>query len=216
MTTPPATAGQAVSDTAAVVSLDEQDHWRAGLYALISRLFFEGPDAVLLAQLSVDTGEGDDTPLGRAWQQLALAAAAADAAALQHEHAMLFIGVGKAPVTPYTSAYVAGVSPERHLLLLRQQLEQWGLGRDAAATLLEDHMAGVCDTLRHLILRAEPAPVQKEFFNKYIYLQTRALCKVLLDAKPSQFYVEVARFVVAFLDVEHEGFDMIASHADFL
>ena len=122
----------------------------------------------------------------------------------------MFIGVGKAPVTPYTSAYVAGVSPEHHLLQLRQQLEQWGLGRDAAAPFLEDHLTGVCDTLRHLILRAEPMAVQREFFNKYIYLQAKALCKVLIDAKPSPFYVEVARFVVAFFEVEHEGFDMIA------
>ena len=132
---------------------------------------------------------------------------------MQHEHAMLFIGVGKTPVTPYTSAYVPGVSPERHLLLLRQQLEQWGLARDAASTALEDHISGVCDTLRHLILRAEPIELQKEFFNKFIYLQCIAVCKKLMDAAPSHFYVEVARFTQAFLEVEHEGFDMISSQA---
>ena len=205
-----------MSDAVAAVDLDEEDHWRAGLYALIGRLFFEGPDAALLAQLSANatnSDESDDTSLGLAWRQLAAASGSADTAALQHEHAMLFIGVGKTPVTPYTSAYVPGVSPERHLLLLRQQLEQWGLARDAATSAPEDHISGVCDTLRHLILRAEPIEVQKEFFNKFIYLQCISMCKKLMDAAPSNFYVEVARFTQAFLEVEHEGFDMISSQS---
>jgi TorA maturation chaperone TorD len=200
-----------MSEPAAAVELNEEDQWRAGLYALIGRLFFEGPDAALLAQLSADT-EADETPLGQAWRQLALASASADASALQLEHAMLFIGVGKTPVTPYTSAYVPGVSPERHLLLLRQQLEQWELARDKAAAAPEDHISGVCDTLRHLILRAEPIEVQKDFFNKYMYLQCLSLCRTLREAKPSHFYTEVARFTEAFLEVEHEGFDMVAPH----
>jgi len=200
-----------VSDVAAGVEVCEEDQWRAGLYALIGRLFFEGPDTALLAQLSADTAGGDDTPLGLAWKQLAFAAVSADAAALQHEHTMLFVGVGKTPVTPYTSAYVPGVSPERHLLLLRQQLEQWGLGRDAAAAIPEDHITGVCETLRHLILRAELIEVQKNFFNNFIYLQCIGLCKKLRNAAPSNFYVEVAGFTQAFLEVEYEGFDMISS-----
>lgn len=198
-----------MSEVAAMAGVSEEDQWRAGLYALIGRLFFEGPDAALLAQLSADT-DADDTALGRAWRQLATASASADAKALQHEHAMLFIGVGKTPVTPYTSAYVPGVSPERHLLLLRQQLEQWGLARDETAAAPEDHISGVCDTLRHLILRAEPIAVQKEFFNKYMYLQCLSLCKKLREATPSNFYADVAGFTQAFLDVEHEGFDMVA------
>ena len=206
-----------MSEIAAVVDLCEEDHWRAGLYALIGRLFFEGPDAALLAQLSADTVDGDTDdggPLRQAWRQLAAASVVTDVAgiaALQHEHAMLFIGIGKTPVTPYTSAYVPGVSPERHLLLLRQQLEQWGLGRDAAATTPEDHLAGVCDTMRHLILRREPIQVQREFFNNYIYLQSLALCKKLSGTAPSNFYLEVARFTQAFLEVEREGFDMVVS-----
>jgi TorA maturation chaperone TorD len=126
---------------------------------------------------------------------------------------MLFIGVGKTPVTPYTSAYVAGVSPERHLLLLRQQLEQWGLGRDAITSTPEDHLAGVCDTMRHLIQRGDSIEVQREFFNKFIYLQSVSLCRKLLDAAPSNFYRDVARFTQAFMEVEREGFAMIASRA---
>jgi TorA maturation chaperone TorD len=201
-----------VSEVAAIADVSEEDQLRAGLYALIGRLFFEGPDAALLAQLSADT-DADDSPLGKAWRQLAIASASVDVHALQHEHAMLFIGVGKTPVTPYTSAYVPGVSPERHLLLLRQQLEQWGLARDAGTAAPEDHISGLCDTLRHLILRAEPIEVQKEFFNKYMHLQCVALCMKLAAAKPSHFYVEVARFTEAFLEVEHEGFEMVASRS---
>jgi TorA maturation chaperone TorD len=197
-------------------TLSEEDLWRAALYALIGRLFFDGPDVVLLAHLSSgisEVGGDDDAPLPRAWRQLAQASSTADVAALQHEHAMLFIGVGKTPVTPYTSAYAEGVSPERHLLLLRQQLAHWGLGRDATNSTPEDHLAGVCDTMRHLIERGDAIDVQKEFFNKFICLQSISLCRKLLDAAPSSFYVNVARFTQAFIDVEREGFDMIASSA---
>ena len=202
-----------MSDVDDADNLRDADHWRAGFYALIGRLFFDGPDSTLLAQLKSDPASGDpadDTPLGKAWRQLAAVSAVADAAALQHEHAMLFVGVGKTPVTPYTSAYVPGVSPERHLLLLKQQLEQWGLASDAASTMPEDHISGLCDTLRHLILRDQPVVVQKAFFEKYVHHQGLALCKKLMAAKPSDFYSEVARFTQVFLEVENEGFDMIS------
>mgnify|MGYP002629383633 CR=1 FL=1 len=202
-----------MSDAAPAEDLHDAEHWRAGLYALIGRLFFEGPDSVLLAQLRVNAsgGEGaEDTPLGLAWQQLVSASASADVVALQHEHAMLFVGVGKTPVTPFTSAYVPGVSPERHLLLLKQQLEQWGLASDAASTMPADHISGVCDTLRHLILRNESVVAQKNFFEKFIYSQGIAFCKKLIAAAPSHFYIEVAQFTQVFLAVEREGFDMIS------
>lgn len=200
-----------MSEPAAAVELDEEDQWRAGLYALIGRLFFDGPDAALLMQLATNTADNDDTPLGQAWRQLAQASASVDTAALQHEHAMLFVGVGKTPVTPYTSAYATGVSAERHLLQLRQQLELWGLARDAATSMPEDHIAGVCDTLRHLILRGAAIEAQKEFFSDYLYLQGLALCGRLNEAQPSAFYLAVAGFTQAFLAVEYQGFDMISS-----
>ena len=203
-----------MNEVAAVIQICEEDQWRAGLYALIGRLFFEGPDVPLLVQLSADTPDADaesDGPLGQAWRQLAVASKSADATLLKHEHDRLFIGIGKTPVTPYTSAYVPGVSPERHLLLLRQQLEQWGLGRDSSTSMPEDHISGVCDALRHLILRGESIAVQKEFFNKFIFLQVILLCRRLTEAAPSEFYLEVARFTQAFLAVELEGFDMVSS-----
>ncbi len=206
-----------MNDANVAAELDETDYWRAGLYALIGRLFFAAPDAVLLSQLtaSIAAGGADssagDTVLGAVWAQLVAVCASADVAALQHEHAMLFVGVGKTPVTPYTSAYVAGVSPERHLLLLKQQLEQWGLAGDAATAMPEDHIAGVCDTMRHVIERGESVAVQKAFFDTYIYAQGRALCDRLAAVEPSGFYRQVARFTQAFLVVEYEGFAMVSS-----
>lgn len=208
-----------MSDDAAPVALDETEAGRAGFYALIGRLFFDAPDAVLLSQLSAGLAAvGDDdgagaTALGAAWRQLAAAAADADAAALRHEHAMLFVGVGKTPVTPYTSAYVPGVSPERHLLSLRQQLAQWGLAGDAAAALPEDHIAGVCDTMRYLIEQGAVVAMQKTFFEKFLYQQGRALCEQLAGAGPSPFYRLVARLTQVFLAVERESFEMISPPA---
>jgi len=206
-----------MSDAAAVADSDEAEYWRAGLYALIGRLFFDAPDAALLLQVTASTAEDtldhsvEDTTLGSVWRQLASVSASADVAALQYEHAMLFFGVGKPPVTPYTSAYVQGVSPERHLLSLRQQLEQWGLAGDAATAMPEDHIAGVCDTMRHLIERGESVAVQKAFFDRFIHDQGRALCERLAGVATSHFYRTVACFTQTFLDVEHEGFDMVSS-----
>ena len=204
-------------DAAAPAPDEAEEAARAGLYALIGRLFFGAPDADLLSHMTANVAVDDhghrpeDTALGRAWQQLAASSASAEIAALQHEHAMLFVGVGKAPVTPYTSAYVPGVSPERHLLQLKQQLDQWGLAVDVATATPEDHLSALCDTMRHLILRGEPIAVQKAFFERFIHRQCTTLCRKLADAEPSAFYRALAHFTNVFLTVEHEGFDMIVA-----
>jgi TorA maturation chaperone TorD len=199
-----------VSEDATTPELDEVDRWRAGMHALIGRLFYAGPDAALLAQLAGESGGAGDTPLAAAWRQLAAASRWADPQALQHEHAMLFVGVGKTPVTPYTSAYVSGVSPERHLLQLRETLAEWGLAGDPGAGVPEDHLAGVCDTLRHLILQGMDIATQKAFFESHVHAPGIKLCEALRAVKPSPFYVAVADLAVHFWDVEREGFEMVS------
>ena len=57
-------------DSGSAVALAEEDLWRTGLYALIARLFFDGPDDALLAQLAGycsginEEDSGDNQPLG--------------------------------------------------------------------------------------------------------------------------------------------------------
>jgi len=61
----------------------QEDRARADFYALISRLFYAGPDAQLLAAIAgADeiAGEAENAPLALAWKSLIAAAAAMDAA----------------------------------------------------------------------------------------------------------------------------------------
>jgi len=192
------------------VELAEEDAARASLYALIGRLFFDAPDAALLAQIARESAQADiGSSLGTTWLALGTACRNADVAALTEEHLNLFVGVGKALVTPYTSSYVTYASAERHLLALRAHLGALGLARPVTATESEDHIAGLCDAMRHVILRKEPDRAQEELFNKYMYLTIKPLCEKVIVAKTARFYKEVARFTLAFLEVEREAFEML-------
>lgn len=191
-------------------AVSEEDAARAHLYALIGRLFHDAPDSILLAQLCrADAAAGaDGAPLAQAWQALRDACGMAYPAVLKQEYDTLFVGPGKSEVTPYTSNYVRDNSPDRHLVRLRQQLEQLGLGRRTAASEVEDHVSGVCDVMRFLIEGARPLPEQRLFFKEFVYPGAIGFCDAVKKATSASFYRHVAGFARAFLDVEREAFEM--------
>src|SRR5262252_8575347 len=83
-----------------------EDQARAGYYALLARLFYAGPDAGLLAAIAGSDEiavEGAQSDLAGAWRALAAAARAMDVDAANLEYDQLFVGTGKAQVTPYAS-----------------------------------------------------------------------------------------------------------------
>src|SRR5688572_13765185 len=97
-----------MSEAAHAPTLGAEDEARAQWYALISRLFSAPPDAALLRGLAAapdGSEEGGETPFLDAWRTLRAACADADPETVRAEFDDLFVGVGKAPVTPYTSAY---------------------------------------------------------------------------------------------------------------
>ena len=61
-----------------------------------------------------------------AWRELQEACRSAYPAVVRQEYDSLFVGVGKAPVTPYLSAYAEPHAPDRYLLALREQLGRVG------------------------------------------------------------------------------------------
>ena len=137
--------------TAAVL---QEDRARADFYALISRLFYAGPDAGLLAAIAgADeiAGEAENVSLAQAWKSLISAAAAMDAEAAQEEYDSVFVGTGKAEITPYASHYLAESMKENVLVRLRAELAEMGLERDQGAAEYEDHFSGLCEVMRHLI-----------------------------------------------------------------
>ncbi|TAK65784.1 MAG: molecular chaperone [Betaproteobacteria bacterium] len=192
-----------------------EDGARADFYTLISRLFHAGPDAQLLAAIAGAgdiTGEDETAPLAAAWRALRAAAAAMDAEAAREEYDHVFVGTGKAEITPYASHYLAESMQERVLVRLRVALAEMGLAKNQSAAEYEDHLSGLCEVMRHLIFfGSDDVAVrkQKSFFLEYLVPWYAAFCATVLASPNTDFYKHVARFVKAFLDVESSSFEMI-------
>ncbi len=195
--------------------LFEEDQARADFYALIARLFYAGPDAALLAAIAgADeiAGAGETTPLAAAWRALGAAAAAMDAAAAQEEYDHVFVGTGKAEITPYASHYLAESMQERVLVRLRETLTEMGLAKTRSATEYEDHLSGLCEVMRHLIfLGSGDVAVQKQksFFLEYLDPWDAVFFAAVMASPNTNFYKHVAIFTKAFLDVERNSFRLI-------
>ncbi|MEK6593177.1 MAG: molecular chaperone TorD family protein [Pseudomonadota bacterium] len=204
--------GMAATDFAAIAP---EDSGRAGFYAIIGRLFHAAPEADLIAQIADSGNAGKDDGadqaggLALAWRDLQAACEKSRPDALQQEHAALFIGVGKAQVTPYTSGYVAHIAPDRHLVLLRQQLAAWGLARHDMVFDSEDHISGLCDVMRFLIEKNQSLEIQKQFFEEFVQTGAMPFCDAVIAAGNAAFYRQVGVFSKAFFEVEKAAFDML-------
>lgn len=193
----------------------EEDQARADLYALIARLFYAGPDAHLLAAIAgADeiAGEDETAPLAAAWRALGAAAAAMDAEAAREEYDSVFVGTGKAEITPYASHYLAQSMQERVLVRLRDTLTEMGLVKTQSAAEYEDHFSALCEVMRHLIAAGSgdvAVQEQKVFFLEYVVPWYAGFCAAVMVSPNTDFYKHVAVFTKAFLDVEADSFEMI-------
>ncbi len=192
-----------------------EDRARANFYALLSRLFYAAPDSGLLqaiARAEEIVSEGDNVGLGAAWRSLREASAAAEVAATQQEFDDLFVGIGKAAITPFASHYLTETGREKVLVRLRDDLDDFGLTRRPDAAEPEDHLAGLLDAMRFLILsegRDDALQIQQRFFQRYLEPCYAGLCDAITLARGGNYYRQVARFAKAFLDVESQAIAMI-------
>ena len=193
-----------------------EDAARANFYGLIARLFYAPPDAQLLSQL-LQAGpmelDGERNAQGEAlaaaWSEMLEACRTALPEALESEHTELFVGTGKAAVTPYLSHYVLKHTTDNPLVDLRGQLAAWGIGRREDVPEYEDHVSGVCETMRFVIAVQQRAPEEQEaFFDRFVYSGAAAFCDAINASNQARFYRVVARFARAFLDVEKSAFEM--------
>lgn len=191
-------------------ALAPEDEARAALYGLIARLFYAAPDPGVLGQvLHAKAFEGSDEPIALAWRDLVEACGSAFPVVLENEHTELFVGTGRAEVTPYLTHYTILYATENPLVELRQQLAGWGLARKEGANEPEDHIAGVCEAMRFAIaMQHRSLEEQKSFFEQFIYRGGVAFCNAIVASPKANFYKRVARFVGAFFELEHEAFDM--------
>jgi TorA maturation chaperone TorD len=189
----------------------EEEGARAGYYALLARLYYSGPDAALLASIAGADGLGGEGPseLAQAWNALAAAAGAADAEAAVLEYDEVFVGTGKAEVTPYATYYLAETGREKMLVRLKSDLAAMGLAKAGSAAEPEDHAAGLFEVMRHLISRGpEDAALQKMFFERYIAPFYPRFCSAVAASRKARFYKHVSRFAQAFFVVETEVLKM--------
>jgi TorA maturation chaperone TorD len=191
-------------------ALAQEDQARAALYGLIARLFYAPPDGGVLAQiLDANAFEGSDAPVGAAWRELAAAAKSAFPVMLENEHTELFVGVGKAEVTPYLTHYTIRYENESPLVDVRRQLQDWGIARKEGVGEPEDHIAGLCEAMRFAIaVQHRDIDEQKKFFERFIYEGGTAFCGAVAASPKAVFYRTVAKFAQAFFELEREAFAM--------
>ena len=193
-----------------------EDAARANFYGLIARLFYAPPDPQLISQL-LQAGPMALEPernahaeaLASAWSEMLDACRTAFPAALEAEHTELFIGTGKAAVTPYLSHYVLRHANDTPLVDLRAQLLAWGIARRENVAEYEDHISGICETMRFAIAVQQRSPEEQQmFFDRFLYRGAGAFCDAVSASNQARFYKVVARFARAFLEVEKSAFEM--------
>jgi TorA maturation chaperone TorD len=188
-----------------------EDQARAGHYALLARLFYAGPDAQLLESIAGSdeaAADGQPTPLASAWNALTVAARAMDAEAARLEYDEVFVGTGKAEVTPYATFYLAETGREKVLVRLRQELASLGLAKSDAAREPEDHVAGLLEVMRHLISQGSDDVAlrkQQDFFSRFLERSFPVFCNAISASEKANFYKHVAHFASAFFVVESEA-----------
>ena len=195
-------------------ALDEEVA-RAEMYGLLATLFYQPPDAELLAQLQAAVTEAPEQGgfLEEPWRELVAAARGMTAQAIAQEYNALFGGVGKPEVFVYASHYLAGFLNEKPLARLRTSLDRLGLARGDTMPETEDHVAYLCEVMRYLIAGDDMAvcnlTAQRDFFAEHIQPWLPAMCNALEQHPAASFYAAVARLTRAFAAVEAQGFDML-------
>ena len=207
-----------MSEAAAGPALQSEDMARAAFYGLIARLFYAPPDQQLLGQLlHMDAFEKGNAgldargaKLADAWHAIVDASRTAFPVVLENEHTDLFIGTGKAEVTPYLTHYTIKYATDNPLVELRQQLARWGIARRENTNEPEDHISGISEAMRFAIaVQHRSLEEQKAFFERFLYRGGIAFCDAVSASGNANFYRLVASFAREFLEVEREAFEMV-------
>jgi TorA maturation chaperone TorD len=204
-----------VSTNAAVLShpLTPEDRARADFYALLARLYADGPDAKLLQMIAGAARIPGDSSFATAWNRLADASGAMDADVAAQEYTDLFIGVGKSEVNLHASHWRAGHMNERPLVELRSDLAKLGVARRADVVMVEDHLSALCETMRLLITGvdgASPADMatQRAFFDRHMGSWVFACCSAIRETTIANYYARVAEFTEQHMALDRDALAM--------
>jgi len=196
-------------------ALAPEDEARADCYAVLARLYADPPDAAFLAALGAAPRlpSDDVAGLGSAWNRLLDASLAMDADAAKQEYDDLFVGVGRSEANLHGSHWRTGFMMEKPLAELRGELSRLGIARKGAATMVEDHLAALCETMRLLIggsaeFRAVPLGVQRNFFEMHVLPWIFDCCGAIEQCSLANYYRRVAEFTRLFMAVERDSLAM--------
>ncbi len=194
------------------MSLDPEDLARADLYAVLARLFHSAPDAQFLSELKQRAEGVPDAQSGgltAAWRALGEACASAFPAHLENEHTDLFVGTGRAEITPYLSHYTMRHQSDAPLAELREHLARWNLSRRTEVFEPEDHIASVCEVMRFAIaVQQRSVQEQRNFFEHHLYPGAARFLEALANSEKARFYKRVADLARSYLDIEREAFSI--------
>ncbi len=194
-----------------VATLEPEEAARANFYGLISRFFYGPPDSNFLAEINRHAGgspEDGENDLLAAWRRLQESCRTAYPAILRQEYDTVFVGVGKAEITPYLSGYAEPGGPDRYLVRLRDKLAAWRLARKERVFELEDHISGICDVMRWLIEGQHALADQRGFFTEFAYPGIVVFCAALQKSPSAIFYKDVASLTLSFCELEKAAFEM--------
>lgn len=187
---------------------------RAEIYGLLALLFQSPPSPKLLGNLRLAVTEAPvpGAFLEEPFRQLVGAARQHSDDAVAQEYEALFGGVGKPQVLPYASHYLSGFLNDKPLAALRTDLARLGLTRSDTTGETEDHIAYLCEVMRYLIAGDDVAVAnlaqQQRFFTQHLQPWAGRLAEQLGRGPETPFYQAVGMFLLAFLEVEAQGFDM--------
>jgi TorA maturation chaperone TorD len=192
------------------IEIDDVALARASEYRLLATLLAKAPSSELLAHVGKIAGDG--TILGRAHTALADAARNTDTDALAREYFDLFIGVGRGEILPYASYYLTGFLQERPLAAIRDDMAAIGVERAEGLSEPEDHIAILCEIMAGLASRQFDLELatERRFFERHLKSWAPRFFADLESAASTKFYRNVGSLGRLFLEIEAEGFAMLA------
>ena len=183
---------------------------RSEQYRFLSRVLICAPDRALLDAIA--SIEGDQTPMGAAFNALAAAAAETDPHAVEREYFEVFVGVGRGELLPYASFYLTGFLNERPLAELRADLARIGVARAEGRHEPEDHIALLLEVMADMAAGNIDIDIagQGGFFGRHIAPWAGQFFDDLAIAPSARFYRPLAEIGRLLTDIESRAFTLAA------
>ncbi len=187
----------------------QEQHLRSTYYFLLSQLLCSPPTKELISNVALlgDPETEANSPFSTALNKLSsVASRLDDFERLDDEFHDLFVGLGRGELLPYASWYITGMLMDKPLSLIRQDLKALGIERIQGNREPEDHVAALFDIMGILITSGDEYQfkAQQTFYDRHLRPWVRRFFKDLLNARKANFYQEVGKFGVEFINFESE------------